>query len=108
MAAQRRRTAALDCRHHLQLVEADMAGMGLTPCRTMAAEDIRDLQSRARHKRRASVGRPDLFELERKMLQRARDLADRLGGDVSIERGRLKLRVTEQHLDARTTVFLLA
>ncbi len=26
-----------------------MAGIGLTPCRTMAAEDIRDLQSRARH-----------------------------------------------------------
>ena len=26
-----------------------MAGMGLTPCRTMVAEDIRNLQSRARH-----------------------------------------------------------
>jgi hypothetical protein len=48
-----------------------MAGMGLTPCYAMAAEDIRNLQSRARHKRRASAGWPDLLELERDMLQRA-------------------------------------
>jgi hypothetical protein len=49
MAAERRRAATLDRRHHLQLVETDMAGMGLTPCWAMAAEDIRNLQSRARH-----------------------------------------------------------
>ena len=106
MAAEGCRAAALDRRHHLELVEADMAGMGLTPCRTMAAEDIRNLQSRARHAR-ASAGRPDLFKLERKMLQRAHNLADRLGGDVSIERGRLKVRVTEQHLDDANIDFLL-
>jgi len=53
MAAKGRRAAALDRRHHLQLVEADMAGMGLAPCQTMAAEDIRDLQSRVRHARPA-------------------------------------------------------
>ena len=35
--------------HHLQLVEADMAGVGLTPCRSMAAENIGDLQGRTRH-----------------------------------------------------------
>src|SRR3984885_14538708 len=77
------------------------------PYWAMAAEDIRNLQSRARHKRRASAGWPDLFELEREMFQRAQDLADRLGGDVSIERGRLKLRVTEQHLDDANIDFLL-
>ena len=33
-----------------------MAGIGVAPCRTMAAEDIRDLQSWARHERRASAG----------------------------------------------------
>jgi hypothetical protein len=27
-----------------ELLEADMAGIGLTPCRSMAAENIRDLQ----------------------------------------------------------------
>ena len=45
MAAERRRAAALDRRHHLQLAEAHMAGIGLTPCRSMVAEDIRDLQA---------------------------------------------------------------
>ena len=34
-----------------------MAGVGLTPRRSMAAENIRDLQSRARHARRALAGR---------------------------------------------------
>ena len=38
----------------LQLVEADMAGMGFAPCRTMAAEDVRNLQGWARHARRVS------------------------------------------------------
>jgi hypothetical protein len=53
------------------LLEADMAGIGFAPCRAMAAEDIRTLQSRARHACRASAGRPDLLELERDVLQRA-------------------------------------
>ena len=82
--------AALDCRHHLQLVEADMAGVGLTPCRSMAAENIRDLQNRARHARRALGGWRGAFELRRDMLQRAHDLTDRLGGDPRIERGVLE------------------
>lgn len=54
MAAERCRAATLNRRHHLELVEADMAGMGSAPCRTMAAEDIRNLQGRARHARRVS------------------------------------------------------
>ena len=67
-----------------------MAGMGSAPCRAMVAEDIRNLQSRVRHAC-ASAGRPDLLELERDMLQRAHDLADRLGGDPGIERGGVEL-----------------
>src|SRR6267378_4036245 len=47
----------------------------------------------------ASAGRPDLLELERDVLQRAHDLADRLGGDAGIERRGVELGVTEQHLD---------
>jgi hypothetical protein len=43
MPAQRRRSAALDRRHDLQLAEAHMAGMGHTPSRPAAAEDIRHL-----------------------------------------------------------------
>jgi hypothetical protein len=64
-----------------------MAGVGLTPCRSMAAENIRDLPNRARHARRALVGWRGAFELQRDMLQRAHDLTDRLGGDPHIERG---------------------
>jgi hypothetical protein len=52
--AERRRAAALDCTHHLQLVEADATAVGLTPGGAVVAEDIRDLQSRARHTRRVS------------------------------------------------------
>jgi hypothetical protein len=49
MAAERRCAATLDRRHHLQLTEADMAGIGPAPCRAMAAEDVRDLQRWTRH-----------------------------------------------------------
>src|ERR1700736_5611914 len=52
MSAQSRGTAALDRRHRLQLAEADMAGIGSAPCRSMIAEDIRDLQCWTRHARR--------------------------------------------------------
>src|SRR3954447_19079241 len=63
------------------------------------AEDIRNLQSRTRHAGLASAGRPGLLQLDRDVLQRAHDLADRLGGDAGIERGGIELGVTEQNLD---------
>ena len=34
----------------LELAEADMTGIGLTPCRSLVAEDIRNLQRRAGHR----------------------------------------------------------
>ena len=43
MTAQRRRSAALDRRYDLELAEAQMAGMGRTPSRSAAAEDVRHL-----------------------------------------------------------------
>ena len=46
MTAQRRRSAALDRRHDLELAEAHMAGMGRTPSRPAAAEDVRHLDRR--------------------------------------------------------------
>src|ERR1700738_4080475 len=52
MAAERRRAAALDRTHHLQLVEAHMPAVGLTPGRTVVAENVRDLQSWSSHGRR--------------------------------------------------------
>jgi hypothetical protein len=51
MATERRRAAALDRRHHLQLVEADVTGIGSTPRRSVIAEDIRDLQCWTGHSR---------------------------------------------------------
>src|SRR6202167_5921046 len=52
MAAERRRTTALDRTHHLQLVEAHMPAVVLTPGRTVVAENVRDLQSWSSHGRR--------------------------------------------------------
>ena len=52
VAAERHRAAALDRTHHLQLVEAHMAAVGLTPGGTVIAEDVRDLQSWSNHDRR--------------------------------------------------------
>jgi hypothetical protein len=46
MPAQRRRSAALDRRHDLELAEAHMAGMGHTPSRPAVAEDVRHLDRR--------------------------------------------------------------
>ena len=46
MAAQRRRSAAFDRRHDLELAEAHVAGMGGTPSRSAVAEDIRHLDRR--------------------------------------------------------------
>ena len=71
-----------------------MAGVGFAPSRSMAAEDIRDLQSWTRG--RALGRRRGPRELEGDMFQRAHDLADRLGGDARIERRGVELGVTEQ------------
>ncbi len=52
VAAERRRAAALDCAHHLQLVEARVAAVALAPGGTVLAEDVRELQDRSNHDRR--------------------------------------------------------
>src|SRR5690242_8952970 len=65
MAAERRRAAALDCAHHLQLVEADVSAVGFTPSGTVVAEDIRDLQSWPPHRRRRLGRRFGLMPLPR-------------------------------------------
>jgi hypothetical protein len=77
-----------------------MAGVGSAPCRSMAAEDIRDLQCRARHARRALgwrfvlglvLGLLLLGHERSEAVERAHDLADGIAGDMSIERCGLKL-----------------
>ena len=59
MAAERRRPAVLDRRHDLQLGEAHVTGVGLSPCRPIGSKDVGDLQARPRHARavrRAAIG----------------------------------------------------
>ena len=79
MPAERRRAAALDRAHHLQLIEAHMAAVGLAPSGTVVAEDVRDLQSGSSHSRRrycavgSSVSR--LGRLRRGGLRRASGLS---------------------------------
>src|SRR5207247_5570806 len=45
------RAAVLDGAHHLELTEADVTAVGMTPCGTMVAEDVRDLHSWTGHER---------------------------------------------------------
>src|SRR6266851_3675352 len=99
MAAESRRAAALDGRHDLQLAEAHVTGVGSAPRRSVAAEDIRDLQRRTRHGRRGSAGRLTVLEVRSETLQWAHDLADRLGGNAGVERRGIELGVSKQDLD---------
>jgi hypothetical protein len=52
MPAERGRAALLDRRHHLELTEADMPGIGSAPVGSMAMKDLCDLQPWAAHGRR--------------------------------------------------------
>ena len=56
VAAQRRRAAPLDGRHHLELAEAEVAGIGVAPGWPAGAEDVRDLQPFAGHEAAALRG----------------------------------------------------
>src|SRR5664280_2950127 len=98
-AAEGRRAAALDGRHDLELAEAYMAGVGSAPCRSMAAENICDLQNWTRHKSRALRGRPARSAHQEEQDERARYLPDRLGGHLGVERRGVELGVSEQDLD---------
>src|SRR5580692_2426139 len=66
MAAERRRTTALDRTHHFQLIEAHMPAVGLTPGRTVVAENVRDLQSWSSHGRRRYAGGSALSRFARR------------------------------------------
>jgi hypothetical protein len=81
MAAQGGAAALLDGRHDLQLAETQVAPLLLAQSRPVGAEDIRDLQGGAIHARLRCCGTG---------LQRTDHLAQDLGGDVGVERGRLE------------------
>src|SRR5690606_14927042 len=89
---------ALDGTHHLQLVEAHVPTIGITPRRTVLAEDIRELQVRA-HEAKPLCRSTVLLLWLRQMFQRALDLRDHAGRDARVARRRLQFVVAEQRLD---------
>src|SRR6266446_4401159 len=89
MAAKCRGAACLDCRHDAKLSDAHMCGVVVAPCLAVAAEDLRQLQARLRHRRADQAG-GDTPELQ--VLQRALDLPDRVDRDPCIPRGRIVCR----------------
>lgn len=106
MAAERRRAAALDSAHDLQLIEADVADVGRQPGSAVGAEDIRNLQRwpRQRGLRRAflallALGRPQV-------IQRAVHCRDHARGNARISSRRGQFGMAEQCLndpDVHTT-----
>ena len=66
MPAERRRATALDRTHHLQLIEAHMPAVGLTPSRAVVAENVRDLQNWSSHGRRYGAGGSALSRFARR------------------------------------------
>ncbi len=105
VTAERRRAAALDCTHHLHLVEAHVARVGQTPSGTVVAEDVRDLQSWTGHETGATspaaASLPRFLVLLRvaQPIERALDGGDQAGGHASVACRRLQLVVSEQRLD---------
>jgi len=73
-----------------------MAGIGLTPCRTMRAEDIRELERWARHARRVSSRRRGGLEGFNEMIERAHHRTERIGGHLRVKRRGIELGMAEQ------------
>ena len=82
-----------------------MAGIGLAPCRSMAAEDIRDLQYWAGHGRgrlcrqRVFPVLPGLLARQRQQVERALDGSDHAGGNARVARRGVQFVVPQQRLD---------
>jgi hypothetical protein len=55
MTAEGGRAALLDRRHHLELTQARMPGIGSAPSGSVVMKDVRDLQPRAAHRCRARL-----------------------------------------------------
>ena len=104
VAAERGGAAGLDSRHHLELIQAQVPGTGGPVRWAGGAEDVSNLE-RGAH--RGSTGGCLPLHQRHQMVQRTGHCADRPGGDLGVERGRLELAVPEQHLnDADVDVLL--
>src|SRR5205085_4665159 len=105
ISAERRRATALDRTHHLQLIEAHMSAVGLTPSRTVVAENVRDLQNWSSHgRRRYAAGGSALsrFALRRRGARRPSSAVTDRGVPPAASRagpcGALRLLDADDHL----------
>ena len=92
--AEGRGATALDRTHHLELAEAHVTAIGVTPSGAVVAEDIRDLQDWTGHGGEAS-GRGPLLR-QRQPIERAHHRAQHVGGDVGIAGGGVQLGMAER------------
>src|SRR3954447_26159795 len=99
MAAEDGRAAVLDGRHHLELAEADVPGIGLAPGGAVAMEDVCALQFLAAHGRRLFPGSGPSFGRLPEPVEPAGYGADRGVGDAGVTGRGVELGVAEQHLD---------
>jgi hypothetical protein len=99
MTAEGSRAAVLDGRHHLELAEAHMPGIGLAPSGAMAMEDVRNLQPLAAHGRRLHSASRSPFDRRHELVEWAGYGADRGVGDTGVTRRGVELGVAEQYLD---------
>ena len=90
MPAQRRGAALFDGRHDLELAEAQVRMLGLSPGWPVEAKDIRHFQGTWPHG-------SDLRRVQ--ILQGTDDFAQDIGLDLGIQRGGLELLVSQQNLD---------
>jgi hypothetical protein len=97
VSAEGCRATVLDGAHHLELEQADVTAVGMTPRGPVVAEDIRDLQS--------WTGRVDplrrrlvllLWHQWREPVQRAYDFTDDVGGHIGVARRGIELGMSEQ------------
>src|SRR5712671_2512067 len=88
VSAESRRAAALDGAHHLELEQADVTAVGMTPRGPVVAKNVRDLQIWTGH------GDPLRWRLVllrhqwRQPVQWAYDLTDDVGGHLGVAVGR--------------------
>ena len=92
VSSQRRAAALFDGRHDLELTEAQVALLRLSPRRPVGPEDVRDLQGTTPHGRGL---------IERQGFQRIQGtdhLAQKVGGHLGIQRRGVQSLVAKQDL----------
>ena len=91
MPAKGRRAAALDRAHHLHLRMGEMAAHGTTPCGTVIAENLRDLQRWTAHVYRGLLRRLLPGGERRELIEWAQHIAQNLARDVGVACCRVEL-----------------